>query len=1208
MISPEKSSEGVLEKIGGFFVRRLKVSLLVGVILCAWGILSVIAISKESAPYIEFGVVVISTSYSGASAIDVDELVTQEIEDRVKNVSGLNKFSSVSRNSISTITLEFEPGQNMTKAIGDIRSKVDEAKPSLPAEIDDDPVITEIDSSLEPFLTVVLSGDVSFTELTDNAESLKGILEDVPNVAQVDIQGGKEREIGVEVDRDKLKALGLSISDVINVIRSSHRDTPAGDIEGDDFSYSIRFSGKHRTKEDVENLIIRDFKNNGTSSFVRVRDVAEVFEREKDTKSVSRFVTLSEEKSADCLSRGRFSCLLENVRSGVINGNVKEITGCIIVIFLFFLLLFPPSLAGNPLPRYLPGIALFFLLLFWFSSSGSLLQYESTKESFQNSVELSLSRKSGSDILKADTTSKDAVQHFQEEQLPENISVTFTNDAAKVMRDDYKSVIQSGLQSLVIVMLFIFFFVGIREGLVASLVIPITFLITIGILFFTGRTLNFMTNFSMILALGILVDTAIVIVEGTHHYIQSGLSPRRAALLSLQEFSGPLLSGTLTTVAVFIPLLSLSGILGQYLSFIPVTVIIVLSVSLLVSLFLLPSYASFLMKKSSGSIKPRFFRNTRLFGAALRKRIDRRVQNFIRWYQSILRFLIQDRFRRLGLFGLAFFCFFASFHIPIPFVLFPSGDAPSLTIAIELPEGISEKRTLEASLPVEDEILTFPEVKFIRTAISGKTANIYVEFLPEEDRKRLKMRTSKELENIFSERTAPIVEQFGASVRVQSAANGPPSDFPVGFRVIAHDRNAIEDAKKFAEELTELLITIPGTTGVRNDIEEIPGEFQFQVRRDRALALGIDPESIPIVVRSAIQGTTAATITRNTRDIDIVVEYPEKDFTSLDDIESLSVRTDKGESVPLREVVTVERNNALAAIRRSEGDIAFTLSSLLAPEGNAAEVTDAFLAKKEEMGISTPEGIDVTVVGENEENAGLIADLSRGLVIAILIMFLILVVQFNAFLQPILVLFTILFAQIGVSIGLALTGTPRSLAYILGVIALAGIVVNDSIIMIDRMNENRRARQKNPLDEEEEFIETPEQIKEDIVETGGSRFIPVILTTLTTSAGIIPLIFQDQFWAGLSYTVIFGLLVASFLTLIITPSIYYQIQREPGATLLFIPVAICASLGMLSLPSPSFQVTLSYALIGGVFWFLFRWVCLRNDKKREGEQISPSAI
>ena len=213
----------------------------------------------------------------------------------------------------------------------------------------------------------------------------------------------------------------------------------------------------------------------------------------------------------------------------------------------------------------------------------------------------------------------------------------------------------------------------------------------------------------------------------------------------------------------------------------------------------------------------------------------------------------------------------------------------------------------------------------------------------------------------------------------------------------------------------------------------------------------------------------------------------------------------------------------------------------------------------------TPSGIEVVVAGENEENADLISELSRGLIIAILIMFLILVVQFNAFLQPLLVLFTILFAQIGVSLGLWLTDTPRSLAYILGVIALAGIVVNDSIIMIDRMNENRRARQKDPSNEEEEFVETPEQIKEDIIETGGSRFIPVILTTLTTSAGIIPLIFQDEFWAGLSYTVIFGLMVASFLTLIVTPATYYQIQREPGATFLFVPAAVCLSLALLSL-------------------------------------------
>lgn len=1108
---------------GMFFVRRPKIAALVGITLAIWGFLSAWNIPKESAPYIEYGVVSISTVYPGASAIDVDQLVTQEIEKKIKGISGLNTYSSVSRDGISSITLEFNPGQDMTKAVGDIRSKVDEAKPFLPNEIDSDPKIVEIDSSLESFLSLVLFGDIPTEQLTDYAYKLKDTIERVPNVAQVNISGAKEREIAVVVDKQKIDALGISLTQVQNAIRAAHADVPIGNFDIDHYEYSIRFIGKLKTPEAVKNVVITNVHaGKNIPSLITVGDIADVFERAEDTKTISRFAVFQEEDN-----------------------------------------------------RFYPA------------------------------VEVAVSKRSQTDILAVDGKTRQAAEEFAQEKLPSEVHMKMTRKMADTMRDDYKQVIVSGLESVIVVMLFIFFFVGIMEGLVASIVIPITFLITIGVLAFFGKTLNFMTNFSMILSLGILVDTAIVIVEGAHHFIREGYSKKNAALLALHEYRGPLLAGTLTTLAVFIPLLSLSGVLGQYLSFIPVTVIIVLVSSLFASLLLLPAYAATLLpkpedEKRKDEKRKIWFPHTKERLEKIRVHIDHFIEEMDRQYTELLKKLLATRKRRLISLGAVVIAFFLSFTLPIPFVLFPQSDQPYLNIQAEMPEGSTTENTNILAQHIEKILRKYPEILFVQNQVQGKTATLQLELLTEKERKKAGMRDSITLEKELSKALSPLEKNSGASIRTKSAQKGPPSAFPVGFQVIAHDQNAIEDAKETAQKLTEVLRDIPHTASVKNDIEEIPGEFTFRINREKAIALGIHAEDIAKLVRTALQGSTAATFSQNGRDVDIVVELNEKNIEHITDIFELQIPLLSGGSVPLQDVISFQRNDALAAIRRSDGNIAFTVSSLLGENGNAQEITDAFLKRLNAGAVEIPKNIEVENAGENQENASLIQDLVRGFVIAILLMFLILVVQFNAFIQPLLILFTILFAQIGVGIGLFLTGTPRSLAYILGAIALAGIVVNDAIIMIDQMNKNRRQKEKDLFSHSSSHTKELDEktLVSAVVDAGTSRFIPVVLTTLTTSAGIIPLIFQDTFWAGLSYTIVFGLTVASFLTLFLTPATYVQFQKEAGLTMIFFLSAALMGVALSSMIRFHIISALLFGALSFMVYILFFWKLQRQKLEK----------
>lgn len=1075
----KKKERGIL----GFFVRKYRVAYIVGILIAVGGILSAILIPKESSPFIPYGMVSISTFYDGASAVDVDTLVTQVIENKVKNISGVKKMNSISRNSLSNIQLEFEPDENMVRALGDVRSKVDEAKVELPSEIDRDPVITEIDSSLQPFVSILLSGPYDTMTLRDYGERLKVALENIDGVAKVNIQGGAEREVVVDLDPVKLRNFGITSQAVMSAIRSSHRNTPIGELSINDLNYTLRFQGRHELVADIANLQITDVSRETGVSVVRVSDVASVYEKGDDDATVFRF-----------------------------------------------------------------GI-------------------QETKV-VRDAVEISVLKKQSTNIFDVDAKLRKKINSYLESSLPGDLEVTYTDEMAELIKEDYDLVFDSVRSSVIIIALIILVFVGFLEGLVASLVIPLAFLGTIIILKITGSTLNFMTNFSMVLSLGILVDTTIVIVEGTHDYIKRGYSAHEAAILSVYEFSHPLISGALTTLAVFVPLISLPGILGKYLSYVPITVSIILIISLLISLLLIPSYAAKILEhhkqrkadlvngKITGTrarIRERFFKR----GALMRKYFNAFEKRLVTKYSNVVKVLLSKRKWRIGIIYLTIVLFFLSFLIPVKFELFPGGDAPYIQLNMQQPIGTTKKKTLLYAIPVEQILLDQPEVKLISTSVNDNTASMYIELLDKEIRENEGLRYSVELANDLKDVFAEIKE---SEIRVENISGGPPSDAPVAMRVIAVDNTMLDKAQHVVADFKEILKNIEGTSGIRDNIEITPGEIRFTIDRDKSFTQHVDPDMVPAMIRTAFTGSTAATITRDGRDIDVIVQFHEGDIDSLEGIEKIQITNTQGQNISFGQIVDYEMHYGLSTIRRVDNNIAFTVSSLLADDGNAGEITKEFYEQIESYPL--PDGIQIANAGENEENVELFAALASGAAIAFLVMILILVIQFNSFLQPFIILGTLVFGMLGVNVGLFITNTPRSLAFILGIIALMGIVVNDAIILIDQINKNR---ERSLSQNSQNGIQGKEDLKEVIIKSGISRFKPIILTTLTTAAGVFPLVFVDQFWAGLSYTVIFGLCVASFMTLFVTPATYYQIEHEKAITFLpfFVGISALGGIGMI---------------------------------------------
>lgn len=1024
------------KKWTNFFIHKTKVAFLFLIGILIAGIGSVVLIPKESAPKIDYGIIQIYTAYIGASAIDIDQLITQEIENEIKSIDGIRKINSVSNDSSSLITLDLETDAEINKVQTKIQNSVNELKNILPEEAED-PKISELTSSNERSLfTVHLTGDLHPVILRDYAEKLKKYLDNFGYIRSVDIIGGSEREIFIDINPLLLEQYNVSILDIQNVIRSTHRNSPIGNFQIGDLDYSLRVQGRHLTLEDIQNVVIQQSIAGSHKSILRVKDVAHVYMENEEFETLEFF-------------------------------------------------------------RHGKNVAM------------------------TSTVKLMVNRSDSIDIFKIDPVIRKNIQDFIVKEFDNDIELAFTMEELEDVKESYENVIRSGLSSIVIVIIIIMLFIGVREAFLAGSVIPLSFLTTIGITYFNGGTLNFMINFSMILALGILVDTSIVIVEAIHEGIAKGFTRKEAAIMALEEFKMPLISGMLTTLAVFIPLFTLPGVLGKYLSFIPIAVAITLLSSLFISLLIIPAISSVLLQPKVTKI------------SRYRQWFHRMYTKISNMYTTFLSRYLKSQNWRLTMIWGVFIAFLLSLMIPVQFKMIPGDDFNLFQVQIRMPYGTVEQETEKALNTIEALIYKeVPEMKKIEMSIRDDIADITVHLYQKDIRADKHMRKSSEI----AQDLRVLFKNFQLyEVYIKEAVMGPPVDSPVAIRVITDDAKNIGVAQRVALDLKTLLQNIPGTDNVTDDIANVPAEIQYRINHEEALRKGVNPQDIAVALQSAVRGITVVSLNRGDREIDVHMRYDPQYMKNFHDIYAIQIKNNMGDSISLSQLVEENITSGLQSIRRSDGNIAITIASQLQKDGNALVVTKAFQEKMDNYDL--PEGIFIKDVGENSENADLFIALGFGLFIAIFLIFSILVIQFNSFSQPVIIVYTIVMSVLGVNIGLFLADTPRSLAFIIGIISLSGIVVNDAIIMVDRINNLRNTYPQKSL-------------KEVIVFASATRLQPIVLTTLTTAAGIFPLIFVDKFWAGLSITIIFGLVVASSLTLIVTPAMYYQLHREGIITIL----------------------------------------------------------
>lgn len=1026
-----------------FFLRKKVFTYFLMFVLVSGGLYSLVAIPKESAPEVVVPVGIISTVLRGASAQDIEKLVTNKLEEEVINAEDIEKVTSVSREGVSVITAQFDASADIETSIDILKEAVDKAKTKLPEDATD-PIVTKVNFSEQPILILSVSQDASPASLRKLGEDLERELKKVAGVSSVSITGTRKKEIQVVVRKDKLASYGLSLNQVVAAIQGANASLPIGSITVSDIDYPIKFSGSIEEASEVSDITV----TSPSGATVYLRDIAFIADGLASPSTYSRTSLNSE-----------------------------------------------PS---------------------------------------QNAITLNIYKKSGGDITVITDAVKEKLEDMKEDLLMgSNVVVSF--DAGSEVKKDLRQLTRVGLETVLLVMVMLFLTIGWRESLVAGLSIPLSFVIAFIGLYVSGNTINFISLFSLILAIGILVDSGIVIAEAIHTRSKKYPTIKDAAIASLKEYSWPLIAGTMTTVVVFAPLFFLSGVTGQFISSIPFTIIFVLIASIVVALGMVPLLAIALSKNE---IKENKF--TQLQEEWFHKAQD--------WYKAFLRKMLENHKSQKNFLRLLGVLFFVSLLLPITGLLrvqfFPQDDQNFIYISVEKQQGTPLAQTdivvrqVEELLYEEQYISSFVTTVGASSVFSSsggsantKVANITV--LLKEDREK----TSSELIEVVRKKLTPIND---AVIKVDQGNNGPPSGAPV---LITFKGDDLEKLSLVADKAEGILKNIKGTIDVETSLRDDGSQFDIEIDKVKASQVGLSALTVSQTLRAAVSGVTASTITKQGEDVDIIVKVDlNSDFvnpedtikTTVDALKQMLVATPSG-SVPLGSLITISLGESRSTINHEEGKRITRVTSNLDNAVTALEVVNEFKKHEEQLGLT--KDIEVQYGGENEDVQKTFTEMFLALLAGMAGMLAILVLEFNSLRYSLYLLLTIPLSLIGVLFGLTITGQFLSFSSMLGLIALAGVIINHAIILLDSI--------LRKLEQDKSVVGA--SLSDVIVTSSAIRLRPIFLTTVTTVVGMLPLAFASALWGPLAFAIMFGLSFAMVLTLVLIPVFFYRYPGEEYA-------------------------------------------------------------
>lgn len=1085
---------------------------------------------KESFPEIDWPEIYINTPYFGNSAEDIENLITRPLEKELGTISEIKKLKSSSLQDFSIITAEFDTDVEMDEAIRKVKDAVDRAKSELPNDLEDEPEVLEINLSEIPIMSVNISGDYSNDQLRKYAEYLEDEIEELKEISKVDLKGALEREMKIEVDLLKMQSMEVSFGDIENAVKSENLNMSGGEVLTNEFRSSIRVLGEFEDATDLQNMIVKN-ENNAP---IYLRDIATVVFGEKEKTSIAR---------------------------------------------------------ANRLPV----------------------------------ISLDIIKRGGENLLDASDKIKATVEKAQKTVFPKDIEVSIFNDQSIQTRDLVSNLENSIISGMILVILVLLFFLGIRNSMFVGLAIPMSMLMSILILNIIGYSLNMMVLFSLILALGMLVDNAIVVVENTYRYMQRGYTGLQAAKYGTGEIAVPIISSTATTLAAFVPLAFWPGIMGSFMKYMPITLIVVLSASLFVALVITPVFSSKYMKIDEQLEDPvarkrklinvmiaaaimvliavaghfsgaMWVRN--LFGVAFlitllnmfvlrgasfwfQRAVLPRLENAYDWFiKTALR-----RFNPILVFGGTFLLLFFAIGLLVsnsPKVeLFPETDPLYVNAFVELPMGKdieSTNRILkEIELKIEEVMKPYSEITEAMLSQIGENtsdpnagpsfgaspnkARLTVTYVPSNERGELSTVDAME---VIRE---AVKGYAGVKIVVDREQSGPPQGKPINIELRGDE---IDTLAIISEDLIAFINSknIDGIEELKADVSIGKPEILVHIDREAARTFQISTYNIADALRTSVFGKEISKYKLGEDEYPINLRLSDqyrynKEGLLNQKITFRSPADGQISQVPISTVANLTYSSTYSSINRKDQERMITIYSNVLDGYNANEIVMEL--KELLQDYKLPTNYSITFTGQQEEMAEQMEFLSLAFSIAIFMIFLILVAQFNSIINPFIIIISVLFSTIGVFLGYVVNDMDVEIVMTgLGIISLAGIVVNNAIVLVDYTNLIiQRKLQEHGYDDISQL--SHEEIKKAIVEGGATRLRPVLLTAITTVLGLVPMAIGFNFnfftfisdldpqyfvggdnaifWGTLSWTVIYGLTFSTFLTLVVVPVMYWLFYR-----------------------------------------------------------------
>ena len=1124
-------------------VHNRKFVFLLAAVIFFGGLVSYNSMPKENFPEIQIPEIYVGIAKPGSSPKYMAEKITQPIEKELGGIKLVDEINSNSVHGYTTIRVKFDFKMPVAEALVKVKDAVDKARtkvefPQLPVE----PNIFEMDPSEMPIVNINLRGPDE-TLLKDVAEVLEKRIEELPEISEVDIRGIQEQEMRIDVDPIKAQAVNVSLDDIQNAVASEHQNIPSGEILMDGMRKTIRIDGEFDNAQELERLIVKgeDLKP------IFLGDIANVYFGNGDTTSYAREF-------------------------------------------------------GEP-----------------------VVMLDVKKQGGENLLDASDKIYALLDDAQADGT------------IPRSVELSTTNDQSNNTRDMVSNLENSILLGIMLVVVVLLFFLGLRNALFVGVAIPLSMLMSFLILDAMGVSLNVMVLFSLVLALGMLVDNGIVIVENIYRNLSEGLSSTQAVIQGVGEVAWPIIASTATTLAAFVPLAFWPGIMGEFMKYLPITLIIVLGSSLFVALVINPVLAVAYMKvTSSEPNKRRVFRTGLILtGLGVLALVGGLISlgnlliiiaivsiiNLLIFYPSTLTFQnkilprLESKYEKFltlalkgsnpvkilfGTIGLLIAAFVLMGIFPPKVDFFPVNEPNYVNIFISHPIGTDIATTNETTLEVErrlnkilepilEEDAQYPEGdvrRMIRSIISqvgdgtsdpaqgvqmGNTphrARITINFT--EFQHRQGKRTGEVLALIQEN----IKDKLTADIEISAVKNedGPPQGSPISIEVSgAMEYNKLiheaSDIKQFLERSG-----VAGVDKLKLNVEANRPEIPIEVDRDQVRKLNASTMMVGQAIRKALLGQDIAVYNKDEESYDIVVRFDKSSRDNLDALldQNLIFRNNKGKllTIPIRSVVkNPEESSSYTAVVRKDQIPTVSITSGVQEGYNANEVV-AQLKEKLDAEIAAgkfPKRLSVKFTGQQEEQAKEMAFLSTALLIAVFMITLIIVAQFNSYSAPAVIMLTVVLSLIGVLFGLLISQQNFVIMMtMIGIISLAGVVVNNAIVLIDFTN-MLRAEKRKKLGLGEFEVLPYEELVDTAIQAGKTRLRPVLLTAITTILGLIPLAIgfnidffsflssydakiyfggdNNIFFSPMSWTVIYGLTFATFLTLIVIPSLYLLTYR-----------------------------------------------------------------